>query len=123
MAASPTPSPNTPRVVVLHYAKVNGNDALLPEGGNPIKVLEGEKIVFVPGDDGASDLTITFTRKSPLGDGSHLISVKGGDTFKIARAKSADKAENKYPFDCRVFIAGVPVTAPGGGEIEIGPEP
>jgi hypothetical protein len=115
--------PDSPRVVVLQYAKVDGQDRLLPEGGNPIKIKPGEKVVFVPGNEDATNLTVTFTRKSPFGDGGHLITVKGGDTFKIARAMAADAAENKYPFDCRVFLNGVPVTSVGGGEMEIIPPP
>ena len=113
--------PDTPTVVVLNYAKIDGKDTLLPEGGNPIRVLKDEKVVFVPGNEGAKNLTVTFTRDSPFGDGDHLRTVNAGETFKIARAKSSNAAENKYPFDCRVFINGVPITANGGGEMEIGP--
>jgi hypothetical protein len=111
-----------PKVVILNYAKIDGKDTLLPEGGNPIKVLKDEKVVFVPGDESAKNLTVTFTRKSPFGDDSEHITINAGETFKITRAKSAESAENKYPFDCRVFINGVPITSVGGGEMEIGPE-
>jgi hypothetical protein len=113
--------PDTPKVVILNYAKIDGQDTLLPEGGNPIPVLENEKVVFVPGNEGAKNLTVTFTRKSPFGDGSEHITINAGETFKIARAKSPNSAENKFPFDCRVFIGGVPITSVGGGELEIDP--
>ena len=115
--------PDSPRVVILQYAKVNDQDTVLPEGGSPIKVKPSEKVAFVPGNAEAKNLTITFTRQSPFGDGVEFITVNAGETFNIARAHSAAAAENKYPFDCRVFINGTPVTSVGGGEMEIVPEP
>lgn len=115
--------PDTPKVVILNYAKIDGKDTLLPEGGNPITVRPNEKVAFIPGNEEAKNLTITFTRQSPFGDGDHLITVNAGETFKIARAHSGVAADNKYPFDCRVFINGTPITSVGGGEMEIGPEP
>lgn len=120
MASPAIPSP--PKVVILNYAKgPDGKDAVVPEGGNPVSVLQGQKVVFVPGDEGATNLTVTFPKRSPFREDDLVATVNGGETVAVKRAKSATKADNLYAFDCRLFINGAPVTAIGGGELEIGP--
>ena len=119
----PNPSPVAPKVIILHYMPGPNNTAVLaPVGGIRTLVAPGSAVVFVPGDAGAANLTVTFPTDSPFGDAPMFTTINGGANNRLVRpVNQTDPAKNVYKYDCRVFLNGLLVEANGGGELEIGP--
>jgi hypothetical protein len=120
----PIANPTPPKVIVLHYMPGPNNTAVLaPIGGIRTKVAPGRAVVFVPGDAGAANLTVTFPDISPFGEPPMFRTINGGSNNRVVReVNAADANANVYKYDCRVFIDGLLIEANGGGEIEIDPE-
>ena len=120
----PIANPVPPKVIVLHYMPGPGDTAILaPVGGIRTKIPPGRAVVFVPGDAGAANLTVTFPGISPFGEAPMFTTINGGNNNRLVRpVNTADPAANVYRYDCRVFIGGLLIEANGGGEIEIDPE-
>ena len=120
----PIANPVPPKVIILHYMPGPNNTAVLaPIGGIRTRVAPGRAVVFVPGDPGAANLTITFPTISPFGEAPMFTTINGGSNNRLVRSVDpTDANANVYKYDCRVFIDGLLIEANGGGEIEIGPE-